>query len=277
MSEYSLELTIDARELAAKAFRAVKRFDGTVVMGTALQRMREREPFDIPLDRPDREGVLVRLVELLEELERLQISYEISANNVPRSSHLWEPRSWTLSDARSALETLRQRAVEAEQEQQRREEWLNSPEGREYVATIERLDRIRDFLRSRWDALGFDNLRSSEKDYLYVWWLVVEVLSGAFDQYFYNSTGDSALLALSALESLGADSAHAILSDALHQFDSVGGFKADRSERWELLDALPDGAFDDATHRFNDLAEDVRAIALLEVERDYEHNGINTE
>ena len=276
MSEHSLELTIDAQSLAAKAFRAVKRFDSTVVMGTALQRMRERKPFDIPLSC-DREGVLIRLIELLEELDRLQIPYEISANNVPRSSHLWEPRNWTLPDARSALETLRQTAVEAEQEQQRREEWLNSPEGKEYVATVERLDTIRDFLRSRWDALGFDNLRPSEKDYVYVWWLYVEVMNGAFDQYFYNSTGDSALLALSALQSLGADGAHAILLDALHSFDSVGGFKADRSERWQCLDALPNGAFDDATRGFYDLAEDIRAIALLEVERDYEHDGITPE
>lgn len=274
MCAYSLELTIDARELAAKAFRAVKRFDGSVLMGTALQKMRERKPFDIPLDRPDREDVLVRLIELLEELDRLQIVFKISANNVPRSSHLWEPSTWTSSDVVSALETLRQRGLEAERERQLREEWLKSPEGQEYAATIGRLDKIRDFLRSRWDALGFENLRPSEKDYVYVWWLYVEVMNGAFDQYFYNSAGDSALLALSALQSLGADGAYAILSDALHQFKSVGGFKADRTERWQCLDALPDGAFDDATHRFYDLAEDVRAIALMEVERDYERDGI---
>ncbi|WP_442511704.1 DMP19 family protein [Novipirellula sp. SH528] len=276
MSEHSLELTIDAQKLAAKAFRAVKRFDSTVVMGTALQRMRERNPFEIPLGC-DREAVLIRLIELLEELDRLQIPYEISANNVPRSSHLWEPRNWTLVDARSALETMRRRTVEAEQEQQGRQKWLDSPDGREYVATTERLDKVCDFLRSRWEALGFDNLRPSEKDYLYVWWLYVEVMNGAFDQYFYNSTGDSALLALSALQSLGADGAHAILLDAIHQFDSVGGFNSDRTERWDCLDALPDGAFDDATRRFYDLAEDVRAIALLEVERDYGHDGITPE
>ncbi len=276
MSEHSLELTIDAQEMAVKAFPAVKRFDNKVVMGIALQRMRERKPFDIPLSC-DREAVLIRLVELLEEHERLQIPYEISANNVPRSSHLWEPRIWTLVDARFALETVRQRAVEAEQEQQRREEWLSSPAGREYVATIERLDKVRDFLRSRWESLGFDNLRPSEKDYLYVWWLYVEVINGAFDQYFSNSTGDTALLALSALQSLGADGAHAILVDAVHQFDPVGGYKSDRAERGECLDALPDGAFDDETRRFYDLAEDVRAIALLEVERDYERDGITPE
>lgn len=51
MSEHSLELTIDAQKLAAKAFRAVKRFDSTVVMGTALQRMRERKPFDMILPK----------------------------------------------------------------------------------------------------------------------------------------------------------------------------------------------------------------------------------
>jgi len=274
MHAYSLELTIDAGESAAKAFRAVKRFDGTVLMGTALHQMRERKPFEILLDRPDREEVLVRLIQLLEELERLQICYEISANNGPRSSHLWESSTWTRSNVVAALETLQQRALAAEVMRQRGQEWLNSPEGQECVATNERLDKVRDFLRSRWDALGFEDLRPSEKNYVYVWWLYVEVTSGTFQQYFFNSAGDSALLALSALQSLGAKGAYAILSDALHQFESVGGFKVHRTERWDCLDALADGAFDDTTRRFYDLTEDVRAIALLEVERDYEQAGI---
>ncbi|MEM7313539.1 MAG: DUF4375 domain-containing protein [Planctomycetota bacterium] len=267
-------MTIDGGESAAKVFRALKRFDGNVTMGTALQQIRERDPFDILLDCSDREDVLVRLLELLEELERLQIAYEISANNVPRSSHLWEPLEWKRSDVLSALRTLRQNAAEADDERKRRQIWLESREGREYVAAIERLNEIRDFVRYRWDSLGFDGLRPSEKDYLYGWWLCVEVDSGAFDQYFYNSTGDFALLALSALQTLKTPKAHSILSDALQLFEPVGGFTPDRAERCERLHSLPEGTFDDVTRRFYDLPEDIRAIALMEVDRDYEQNGI---
>lgn len=274
MSVYSLELTIDARELAPKAFLAVKRFDSTVVMGTVLQLMRDCKPIEILFDRPDREDVLVRLIHLLDDLDRLQIQYDISANNVPPSSPLWQPITWTRSNVVSALEALRQRALEAEEGRKLHEQWLNSPEGREYVATIERLHRVRDFLRSRWGELGFEKLRPTEQDYVYVWWLCVEVDNGGFDQYFFNSTGDSAMLAYSALQSLGADEATAILSDALQLFETVGGFNADRTKRWECLDALPDNPFDDVTRRFYELSEDLRLIALKEVERDYAQNNI---
>lgn len=274
MRPYSLDLTIDAREMAAKAFLAVRRLDSGIVMGTALQRMRERTPFDVLLDCSDRENVLSRLMDLLDELDRLQVPYEISANNVPRSSHLWSPTVWTRKDVASALDEARQESIDAEKAAERAQEWLDSTAGRAYVARKQQLDKVRDRLRSRWDALGFEDLRESEKTYVHVWRLYVEVTSGAFQQYFENSAGDMAMDALVALQSLGAKEACAILSDALRQFDSVGGFNPHREPRWECLNLLPQTAFDDVTRRFYELSEDIRTMALIKVQRDYEDVGI---
>ncbi|MGL6094191.1 MAG: DMP19 family protein [Fimbriiglobus sp.] len=278
MDAHSLGLTIDAREMATKVFLAVKRFDPTVLMGAALLHMREGNPFDIHLDNQDREEVLVRLIGLLEELDRQQVSYEISVNNVPRSSHLWESSQWSRSDVVSALETFRRQKIAAEEARQRHQEryqqWLSTSEGKEHDRAKEVVDRTRDVVHSRWDVLGFDDLRPSEKEYLYIWWLCVEVSNGTFHQYFSNSTGDSALLALSALETIGANEAHAILMDALHQFESVGGFTADRTERQDRLDALPDEVFEQATRRLHRISDDPRTAALVRVAHDFEQHGI---
>ncbi|MGN6548220.1 MAG: hypothetical protein ACTHK7_24505, partial [Aureliella sp.] len=73
---YSLELTIDAGVKAVKVFRAVKQFDSTVIIGTTLHLIRERKPLNIYLDRADRVDILRRLVNLLDELDRLEIAYE---------------------------------------------------------------------------------------------------------------------------------------------------------------------------------------------------------
>lgn len=50
MNAYSIELTIDGADKAAKVFRAIKTFDGTVVMGSTLQLLRERKPIEVRAD-----------------------------------------------------------------------------------------------------------------------------------------------------------------------------------------------------------------------------------
>lgn len=276
MNLYSLDLTIDAQTLASKAFLAMKRFDSTLLMGEAIQKMRERKPFDISFDRSDREAMLVRLIQLLEELDRMHILYEIIASNVPKSSHLWNPSIWTLADAISALKTCRQQARVREHKRREAEEWRKSPEGIASAAFFEQLNTIRNMVESHWENLGLDQLRQSEKDYVYVWYLYVEVNNGSFHQYFFNSAGDLALLTLSALQRLGLDQAHSILSDALQPFELCGGYSSNRAERCEILKALPEGVFVEVTKRFYEFNEDICAVALLQVARDYEQIQLNT-
>jgi hypothetical protein len=277
MRANSLDLTIFTTDLAAKAFLALKRFDSTILMGVALQRIREQQPFYISLDCSDREALLVRFIKMLDELEQLHITYEISANNVPRTSDAWQPTIWNRADVVIAVETIQEKKRIAEIERQKSQEWLNSKEGKEHVAFFQRLAKIREFLESRWGALGFENLLPIEMNYVHAWWLCVEVDTGGFEQYFSNSSGDNALLALSALQIIGAHNAQEILANALRLFDIVGGYKVDRKERCVCLKALPDNSLRDLSFQFYDLKEDIRSLALIAVEREYEKLNLKPE
>ena len=263
MNVYSLELTIDPGEMAAKAFRAVKRFDNTVVMGTALQLMRERRPLGIQLDRPDRADILGRLVELLDELNQLGILYEISANNVPRSSHLWTPSSWQQSDVVSALAEAETVAEERRQAAERMKDYvpLEPPPSRK-------------LLDQRWRDLEFTDLLPSEQNYIYIWAMRAEVYNGGFATFFDNSSGDDALKTLSALTSIGSDDVHSILSDALQLLETAGGYSADRAARLETTSQLAEDAFTELNERFNNTGEDVVGNAFQLVEADYKSEGL---
>jgi len=79
---YSLELTIDPDDRTAEIIRAVKAFDTNLVMGTVLNLLRERKALLIELDGRSRVDVLRSLINLLEELGRLDTGYMLIANNV---------------------------------------------------------------------------------------------------------------------------------------------------------------------------------------------------
>jgi hypothetical protein len=263
MSIHSLELTIDAGAKAAKAFRAVKLFDSTVVMGTTLQLMRERKPLDIHLDRSDRAHVLGRLVDLLDELDRLDIPYELSANNVPRSSHLWKPCNWTRSDVVSE----RAAAELVAEERRRAAEHLKDYVPPESPPSRKLLDR-------RWRDMEFSDLLESEQNYIYIWAMRAEVYNGGFATFFDNSSGDAALQTQAALVSIGSKDVHAILSEAIQLLETTGGYSPDRSARWKVTSQLADDAFAELNERFYNTAEDVVGMAFRAVESDYESKGL---
>ena len=48
-------------------------------------------------------------------------------------------------------------------------------------------------LERRWEA-GFDELWPEEQQALALWWLISETMNGGLDQFFWNSSGDQALL-----------------------------------------------------------------------------------
>ena len=66
------------------------------------------------------------------------------------------------------------------------------------------LQKIEELVHESWKNLGYDNLLSEERDYIALWWFKAEVNNGAIHQYFFNSSGDEALRALAALNTLGA-------------------------------------------------------------------------
>lgn len=263
MNTHSLELTIDAGGKAAKAFRAVKLFDSTAVMGTTLQLMRDRMPLEIHLDRADRPNILRRLVVLLDELKQLDISYEIAANNVPRSSHLWKPNTWNYADVVSELASAESVAEERRQAAERMKDFV-PPEP----------PPSRTLLDQRWRNVEFSDLLESEQNYIYIWAMRAEVYNGGFATFFDNSSGNDALKTQTALTSIQSNDVHAILSDALHLLETAGGYTADRAARWEITSQLAEDAFTELNERFYNTTEDVVGMAFRAVEADYESEGL---
>ena len=112
------------------------------------------------------------------------------------------------------------------------------------------MDSTEAAIHSRWKSIGFDALLPEEQGYVAVWWFAIEVNNGGFDQYFHNNSGDSALLALDALEQSGAKETSSLLSKALCAFEPVGGYVAGRKKRIKLLGELPADHFDTLDSQF---------------------------
>lgn len=128
-------------------------------------------------------------------------------------------------------------------------------------------DEIRDLLEDRWERIGYESLLPVERDFILTWWLEAEASNGSLHQYFSNSTGDSALDTVTALDRIGAPRAADILRDAIKLFGD-GPYPTDRNERNKILDALgerdDDGnnTFGRLTDQLFDESEDVRTLAL---------------
>jgi hypothetical protein len=134
---------------------------------------------------------------------------------------------------------------------------------------------IHEVFEARWRELGFDNLFPEEREYLALWWLAAEVSNGGLDQYFFNSTGDMAPLALVALESLGAVNTARTFREALAVFGE-DGYTPERYVRQQrLLRVSPQcDAFDDIEKRLDDGQENVLDLAAARLRQIYQERGI---
>src|SRR5262245_35236339 len=93
--------------------------------------------------------------------------------------------------------------------------------------------------RSR--SVSFSELSELERLLVTIWGVEADVNNGGFDQYYFNSYGDYALLAPAALREIGAISMAALVERANSAF-GPGGPPADRDLRQERLEALRDAA-----------------------------------
>ena len=124
-------------------------------------------------------------------------------------------------------------------------------------------------LERRWGELGFDALSQSEREAISLFWLEAEVMNGGMHQYFFNSSGDGAPLAASALRSLGATRSLELLESCMAKFGPI--YPVDREKRGDMLDALgwdPD-PFDSETVELQDLPEDFFRLALDRLSEQY--------
>jgi Domain of unknown function (DUF4375) len=87
------------------------------------------------------------------------------------------------------------------------------------------------------DKRGWDRLSDTERRLVAVQAMEGEVLNGGFDQYFFNSMGGDAEVALAGLKEMGATQAAPLLERAMAVFPG-GKPPTDRQERWKVMDQI---------------------------------------
>ena len=109
---------------------------------------------------------------------------------------------------------------------------------------------------------GFEALQPAERVAFCVDTLEREVNNGGFSQFFTNSSGDTALETLEALQTIGAPQAAELLRQALAVFPGSRPSR-DRDERTEFIDALDDATqarLGDLDGRFYEYPDDLTAL-----------------
>ena len=86
----------------------------------------------------------------------------------------------------------------------------------------------------RFWRVDFEALSLAERVFRAIWELEGEVNNGGFDQYFFNSSGDTAFAVVDALKAIGADSTAQILAAANALFPGLSPPR-DRDARQSLL------------------------------------------
>jgi hypothetical protein len=84
------------------------------------------------------------------------------------------------------------------------------------------------------DARGESSITEIEHRLYAVYFMDGEVMNGGFHQYFHNSAGNNAGVALAGLKDMGATSTAAILESAMAVF-SGGKPPIDRKKRWKVM------------------------------------------
>ena len=125
-------------------------------------------------------------------------------------------------------------------------------------------------LEARW-ADGFEQLHAHEQEAIALWWLEAETMNGTLDQYFWNSAGDQALIALRGLHSLQVPVTIEAFGAALALFGEH--YPCERDARMDVLQTLEaqhgEGLFNAPSRVIQDLPEDFVQAALDRLQRLY--------
>jgi hypothetical protein len=122
----------------------------------------------------------------------------------------------------------------------------------------------------KWST-GFEMLSREEKEVIALYVLVSEVSNGGLDQYFYNSSGDTAPFALSALERLGMSQTRSLLASALKYFGPTypvdGELRSRQLEQIEGRDG--ENVFLEISNAIDDMREDYLLAAVESLSETY--------
>jgi hypothetical protein len=125
-------------------------------------------------------------------------------------------------------------------------------------------------LEDNWDK-GFATLSQEEQEAVALWWLEAETMNGTLNQFFWNSAGDLALIAMSGLQALHMRVTAKALASALAYFGDT--YPVARDERMKQLESIEaeHGAdvFTPASRIIQDLPEDFLQAAVDRLEKHY--------
>jgi hypothetical protein len=111
-------------------------------------------------------------------------------------------------------------------------------------------------------TLDFDDLSLPEQVFCSIWELESQVNNGGFDQYYFNSSGDTAFAVESALRTIGAHHCADIVRRANSMFEG-GAPPRDRLARQAAWDAISDDSkdrLDDLDHEFFQYPDDLTSL-----------------
>ena len=101
-----------------------------------------------------------------------------------------------------------------------------------------------DRLGQRYGEVGFGGLSTLEQQFVALEALAGDTLNGTLDQYFFNSSGDLALVAIEALETMGEHEASSALRAAISKLWPTE-YPTDRSVRnQKIVDNQDESLFD---------------------------------
>ncbi len=96
-----------------------------------------------------------------------------------------------------------------------------------------------DKLGQRYEEIGFGQLSKLEQHFVALEALAGDTLNGSLDQYFFNSSGDLALVAIEALDALGEQEVSSTLRAVITTLWPTG-YPTDRSERYDKIAEVDD-------------------------------------
>lgn len=126
-------------------------------------------------------------------------------------------------------------------------------------------------LETRWEK-GFEHLEPEEQEVIALYWLEAECMNGGLDQFFHNTSGDLAPLALAGLKRLNCMQTYTILNDLILQVFR-NNYPIEREARFAFLEKNVAKYGADyarlATNFIQDLAEDFLPLAIISLEKRY--------
>jgi hypothetical protein len=129
-------------------------------------------------------------------------------------------------------------------------------------------------LETRWDK-GFAQLEPEEQEVLALYWLETETMNGSLEQFFWNSSGDLAPLALAGLMRLQCEKTAHHLRQSMHLING-DNYPLGRDKRMNYLEKLEAthgiDVFKESSDFITDLSEDFLPLAVQSLEKRYTSN-----